>query len=324
VEQYATADAAKGAPGGEGRRLRISPLARRMAIENHIDPTRIPGSGPGGRIIQRDVMAFVGSGASPKGADGGSQRPARSRQTAPAKPAGPQIQPGQTQVVAMSKMRSAIASALQRSKQQVPHFYETVDVDADQLTKVRESLNQRLESQNIRLSLADLIYKAVATALTQHPAVNARYNPEKNEITRYGDVNLGIAVAIPDGLIVPVLRGVNRMDLKTIRQQGADLIERARAQRLRREEQSEATFTISNLGNYGIREFSAIINPPEVAILAVGSAEKRAVVRFDSIVPRTMMTLTLSADHRAVDGATAAEFMRTLKATLEEPGLMLE
>ncbi|MGE5612261.1 MAG: 2-oxo acid dehydrogenase subunit E2, partial [Bacillota bacterium] len=133
----------------------------------------------------------------------------------------------------------------------------------------------------------------------------------------------GIAVAIPEGLIVPVLRGVNQMGLKEIRQRSADLFERARAQRLRREEQSEATFTISSLGSYGIPEFSAIINPPEVGILAVGAAEKRPVVQGNQIVPRSIMSVTLSVDHRVVDGATAAEFLAALKATLEEPGMML-
>jgi pyruvate dehydrogenase E2 component (dihydrolipoamide acetyltransferase) len=169
----------------------------------------------------------------------------------------------------------------------------------------------------------DFIYKGLAGALLRHPALNARFNPDKGEITQYGDVNLGIAVAIPDGLIVPVLRGINQMGLRDIRLRTTDLFDRARAQRLKREEQSEATFSITALGTYGIRDFSAIINPPEVAILAVGAAEKRPVVRDHQIVARTTMSLTLSCDHRAVDGATAAEFLRTLKEILEEPGMLL-
>jgi pyruvate dehydrogenase E2 component (dihydrolipoamide acetyltransferase) len=220
-------------------------------------------------------------------------------------------------------MRAAIAAALLRSKQTIPHFYETIDIDVEPLTQLRSRLNAQLEKENIRLSLADFINQAVVFALGKHPALNARFNPESNEITRYGDVNLGIAVAVPDGLIVPILRAVNHMGLKEIRQRSSDLIERARAQKLRREEQTEGTFTISSLGGYGIREFSAIINPPEVAILAVGAAEKRPVCKGDQIVPRTMLTVTLSADHRVVDGATAAEFLATLKSTLEEPGTML-
>src|SRR5205814_386426 len=177
----------------------------------------------------------------------------------------------------------------------------------------------------IKLSIGDLVAKAIATALTEHPALNAHFNG--SEITRFGDVNLGMAVALPDGLIVPVLRGVNYMGFREIRVRSADLVERARSQRLKQDELGGATFTVSNLGMFGVREFSAIINPPEVGILAVGGAEKRAVVRSvnggDQIVARTMMTLTLSADHRAVDGATAAEFLTTLRQLLEEPAMML-
>jgi pyruvate dehydrogenase E2 component (dihydrolipoamide acetyltransferase) len=191
------------------------------------------------------------------------------------------------------------------------------------LSKLRERLNAKLEKEKVRLSVADFITKAVAGALVRHPALNARFDAAKGEITQYGDVNMGLAVAIPDGLIVPVLRGVQAMGLKEIRQRSVDLYDRARAQRLKREEQSEATFTISSLGSFGIKEFSAIINPPEVGILAVGTAEKRAVVRNDQIVARTMMTVTLSCDHRVVDGATAAEFLKTLKDLLEEPGMLL-
>ena len=223
----------------------------------------------------------------------------------------------------MTKMRAAIAAALQRSKQQIPHFYETIDVDVEALSDLRAKLNERLKAENVRLSLADFINKAVCAALLAHPALNATFDEKAGEITRRGDVNLGIAVAIPDGLIVPVLRAANQMGLRELRQRGAELIERARAQRLKQDEGGGGTFTVSSLGTYGVREFSAIINPPQVAILAVGAAEKRAVVRGDAVVARTTMSLTLSADHRAVDGATAAEFLQTLKAMLEEPGMML-
>jgi pyruvate dehydrogenase E2 component (dihydrolipoamide acetyltransferase) len=297
--------------GGNGRGGRIfaSPLARRIAADKGIDLRQLKGSGPNGRIVQRDVLEFRPSGA---GAAGGT------RAALP-----PPIQSGQKQVVAMTKMRAAIAAALQKSKQTIPHYYETIDIDVEELTRARERINTRLEQEKVRLSIADFITKALASTLVRHPALNARFDAQKNEITRYGDVNLGIAVAIPDGLIVPILRGVNHMGLKEIRRRSADLIERARAQRLRREEQTEGTFTVSSLGTQGIREFSAIINPPEVGILAVGAAEKRAVVRDGQIVARTMLTVTLSCDHRAVDGATAAEFLQSLKAALEEPALML-
>jgi pyruvate dehydrogenase E2 component (dihydrolipoamide acetyltransferase) len=191
----------------------------------------------------------------------------------------------------------------------------------EELAAMRVRLNEILEPQKIRLSLGDFIAKALAMSLLAHPAVNATFNG--TEVTRYGDVHLGMAVAIPDGLIVPVLRNIHLMGLKEIRQRSVDLVDRARAQRLRQDEMSGATFTVSNLGSYGIKEFSAIINPPQVAILAVGAAEKRPAFRNGQIVGRTMMSLTLSSDHRVVDGATAAEFLRTLKSFLEEPGMMM-
>ena len=298
---------AKTETNGNGHdHTRVSPLARRIAADTQIPLQEITGTGPGGRIIQRDVLGYQ-----PK------EKPAAAMTNTAAIPA------GEKQVITMTKMRTAIASALQKSKQTIPHFYASIDIDVEDLTKLRERMNQRLEKEKIRLSIADFITKAVVFSLGKHPVLNARFDAAKNEITRYSDVNLGIAVAVADGLIVPVLRAVNRMGLKEIRQRSADLIDRARAQKLRREEQTEGTFTISSLGTMGIREFNAIINPPEVGILAVGSAEKRAVVKGDAIVIRTMLTVTLSADHRVVDGAIAAEFLQTLKQVMEEPGMML-
>ena len=286
-------------------RIKASPLARRVAADRGIAIEEIPGSGPNGRIIQSDVMGY--QPAAKASASNGT----------------PPIPAGEKQVIPMSKMRTAIATALQKSKQQIPHFYASVDIDMEELSKLRERMNVRLEKEKVRLSIADFITKAVCYALAKHPVLNARFNSEKNEIVRYSDVNLGIAVSVPDGLIVPVLRAVNRMGLKDIRSRSSDLIDRARGQKLRREEQTEGTFTISSLGTMGVKEFNAIINPPEVGILAIGAAEKRAVVRDGSIVARSTMTVTLSADHRAVDGATAAEFLATLKSVMEEPGLML-
>jgi pyruvate dehydrogenase E2 component (dihydrolipoamide acetyltransferase) len=299
-------------------RVHVSPLARRIAADKNVDLNQVQGSGPNGRIIQRDVLAAAEKAATPTEA----ARPEVSGEKA-APPSPQRVSRGEKQVVPLSKMRQAIAKGLQSSKQNVPHFYVTVDVDVEALSAMRERLNAQLEAEKVRLSIGDLISKAVAVALLKHRAVNAHYNAEKNEITRFGDVHLGFAVALPDGLIVPVLRSIDQMGLKEIRQRSADLIDRARAQRLKQEEMTGATFTVSNLGTYGVREFSAIINPPSVAILAVASAEKRPVVRDGQVVARLMMTLTLSADHRAVDGAVAAEFLRTLKGLMEEPGLML-
>jgi pyruvate dehydrogenase E2 component (dihydrolipoamide acetyltransferase) len=298
---------------GNGQRVFATPLARRVAADKGIDLSQIQGTGPQGRIVQRDVLTFA-------------ERPP----AAPGRPAAPGAAPlpqriarGQTEAVPLNKMRQAIAAALQRSKQQVPHFYVTVDVDVEAITALRAGMNKALEPEGIKLSLNDFVSKAAATALLRHPAVNAHFTGDS--IVRFGDVHLGIAVAIPDGLIVPVLRSADQMDLRELQQRTAELAKKARATppRLKEDEMKGATFTISNLGMYGVRDFAAIINPPSVAILAVAGAEKRAVVRGDQVVARTMMSLTLSVDHRAVDGATAAEFLRTLKGLLEEPGMML-
>jgi pyruvate dehydrogenase E2 component (dihydrolipoamide acetyltransferase) len=308
--------------GSDGGRLRVSPLARRTAAEKNVDLGQVTGSGPGGRIIQRDILGFTSPQQAPADA-GGARAPAKGTAAKPM-PAGlvPQrVSVAAKQVIPLSKIRGVIAQRLQQSKQQIPHFYETVDIDVESLTQLREHVNKTLEPTGIRLSIGDFVAKAVAVALTRHQAVNAHFNG--TEITQFADVNLGMAVALESGLIVPVLRGINYMGLAEIRVRSADLVERARAQRLKQEELSGATFTVSNLGSYGVREFSAIINPPEVGILAIGSAQKRAVVKDDQLVARSTLTVTLSADHRAVDGSTAAEFLRTLRSLLEEPAMML-
>lgn len=301
------APAADGNGHGNGDRVFASPLARRIAGDKGIDLSQVRGSGPGGRIVQKDVLEFTPQAAAP----------VAERGVAPVSPAASRG----TQVIPLTKMRSAIAAALQRSKQQIPHFYETIDIDVEDLSALRAKINEQLKAENVKLSLADFIAKGVCSALLRHPALNATFDGAN--ITRHGDVHLGIAVAVPDGLIVPVLKHADKLGLRDLREKSAGLIDRARAGRQKQDEASGGTFTISSLGTFGIREFSAIINPPQVAILAIGAAEKRAVVRDDQIVARTMMTVTLSADHRVVDGATAAEFLRTLKTLLEEPGMML-
>jgi len=286
------------------RPQRVSPLARRMAQDKGIDLNRIQGSGPNGRIIERDL------------AQTSSSAPAAASQAAVS-----QIAPGKKEIIPLSKMRLTIAKRLVLSKQSIPHFYETIDVDVEDLSALRSQMNKRLAKESIKVSIGDFVARAVVLALAEHPALNATF--DGSQITRMGDVNLGMAVAIPDGLIVPVLKNANRLSIREIRQRSVDLADRARAQRLKQDEMTGATFTVSNLGAYGIREFSAIVNPPEVAILAVGAAEKRPTVYNDAVVARTMMTLTLSADHRVVDGATAAEFLRTLKSLLHEPGMLV-
>jgi pyruvate dehydrogenase E2 component (dihydrolipoamide acetyltransferase) len=295
-------------PDGNGHgRIFASPLARRIAADKGIDLRQLRGSGPGGRIVQKDVEQAEATPAPSSARTGAS--------------ASLSAEPSKAEVIPLTKMRAAIAAALQRSKQQIPHFYETIDIDVEELFALRVRLNEQLKDQNIKLSLADFIAKAVCTALLRHPAVNSTF--DGTNITRHPAVHLGIAVAVPDGLIVPVLKNADRMGLRELREKSAGVIDRARAGKQKQDEVSGGTFTISSLGTYGIREFSAIINPPQVAILAIGTAEKRAVVRNNQIGARTMMTVTLSADHRIVDGATAAEFLRTLKSLLEEPGMML-
>jgi pyruvate dehydrogenase E2 component (dihydrolipoamide acetyltransferase) len=304
-------------PDNGGRRLRVSPLARRIAARQNIDLSSLIGSGPGGRIVKEDLVKPAAPSSPPPVPSAPPVLP-----PAPVFPAAPvQAGNGERQVIPLTKMRSAIARSLLASKQNIPHFYETIDVDVEDLVNLRVKLNELLEPEKIRLSIGDFVSKAVATALLRHPAVNATF--DGTEITRFGDVHLGMAVSIPDGLIVPVLRNVHLMGLKEIRQRSVDLVDRARAQRLKQDEMTGGTFTVSNLGTYGLREFAAIINPPQVGILAVAAAEKRPVVRGDQIVSRTMMSLTLSADHRVVDGSVAAEFLRTLKTLLEQPGMML-
>jgi pyruvate dehydrogenase E2 component (dihydrolipoamide acetyltransferase) len=290
-------------PDSNGR-VKASPLARKIAADQGVDLAQLTGTGPGGRIVQADVLGA-------KSAPVASATPPRSGR----------IEPAKTQSIPLTTMRATIAKRLQQSKQNIPHFYETIDIDVEAASALRATLNKQLEPEKIRLSLGDFVAKAVAVALLRHPGLNAHFTG--TEIIRHGSVNLGMAVALPEGLIVPVLRGIEQLGLKDIRTRSADLVDRARAQRLKQDEMTGATFTVSNLGTFGVREFSAIINPPEVGILAVAAAEKRAVVRNDSVVARTIMSVTLSADHRAVDGAAAAEFLRTLKSLLEEPATML-
>lgn len=314
------AEPEKAAAAGAGERVVASPLAKRMAADLGVDLAKVHGTGPNGRVVQKDIedaaAAAKQGGAKPVAA---GEQP--EKKPAPAVTFAPKVLSGQNQVVPLTKMRVTIAQRLQASKQGLPHFYETIDIDCENVLALRGRLNAVLEKEGVRLSLADFVAKALVGAMQQHPVVNATFDGK--QVTMHEDVNLGMAVALPAGLIVPVLRGVNQMGLKEIRMRTADLIDRARQQRLKQEEMTGATFTISNLGNYGVREFTAIINPPEVAILAIGAAEKRPVCKGDQIVARTMMSVTMSSDHRVVDGAAAAEFLRTFKAVMEEPGLML-
>jgi pyruvate dehydrogenase E2 component (dihydrolipoamide acetyltransferase) len=319
--------------GSDTRRVKVSPLARKLAESSRIDLSQVRGSGPGGRIVRRDIEEFIegspGSGAAATvvaepdrvRAAEAEPPPAASPAAAPAPPPRPSAAPLAAQRIPHTRMRKTIAQRMLQAKQAAPEIHLTVDIRADRLVAAREELNKRLAREGIKLSLGDFVTKAVALALRVHPGVNASF--EADAIVRHGEVNMGIAVALPDGLIVPVLHRADTLGLREIRRQSEALAAAARANNLTGEQLSGSTFTISNLGMYGIRQFDAIINLPEVGILAVGAADKRPVVEGDRLVVGTVMTVTLTADHRAVDGAMAAEFLQTLKALLEEPTSML-
>lgn len=308
----AEAPAPAKAASENGERIRISPLAKRVAAEKGFDPAQIKGTGPNGRIHVADVENFKPAAAAPAAAEEKKTPALAAVKTS-----------GSKEVIALTKMRQTIAQRLQFSKQNIPHFQVSVDIDMGAALELREKLNKQLEKEKIKLTVNDLVMKATAVALQRNPAVNAHFKDKEAEIHRFADVNLGIAVALPDGLIVPVLRGVQNMGLKEIKVRTADLVDRARQQKLKGDEMSGGTFTISNLGAWGVSSFTAIVNPPEVGILAVAAATEKPVIVNGQVVARPMMTVTLSGDHRAIDGAVGAEFCRSLKMLLEEPGLML-
>jgi len=300
-----------------GERIFASPLARRMAKQAGIDLSSVKGSGPHGRIVKADIEAGGGKAASAAAATAApAPKPAALPAlniTAPHKK------------IPNSSMRKVIAKRLAESKQTVPHFYLTSNIEIDALLKLRAELNAKSTKDGpgaFKLSVNDLIIKACAVALRRHPQVNASYTEEA--IIQYDDVDISIAVSIPDGLITPIVRKADLLGLAAISNAMKDLGARAKTGKLKPEEFQGGGFSISNLGMFGIPEFSAIINPPQAAILAVGAGEKRAVVKGDAIVIATVMTVTLSCDHRVVDGALGAEFLATLKSIIEDPlSLML-
>jgi pyruvate dehydrogenase E2 component (dihydrolipoamide acetyltransferase) len=294
-----------------GGRIKSSPLARKIAASARIDLGQVAPTGPGGRVIRRDVEAFLAS------------RPTGSAVPAPSK-AAPAARPSSAAAAKRtphSPMRKTIAARMVQAKQSAPEIHVTVDIRVDEIVSIRERLNKQLAAEKIKLSVGDFVTKGVALALRKHPGVNATYEPEA--IVEHPDVNVGIAVALEGGLMVPVLHNADTLGLREIRTGSEAIVEAARTGKLTSTQLTGGTFTISNLGMYGVREFDAILNLPQVGILAVGAAEKRPVVVGDTLKIGTVMTVTLTADHRAVDGALAAEFLRTLKGLLEEPTLML-
>ncbi len=290
-------------PEAEGRR-RSSPLARKMAREMGVSLDAIAGSGPRGRIIAADVKSA-----------GGGQAPAPVRQ--PPTPSTGQPRAAvlhETKQVPLTAMRRTIAKRLVESTGPIPHFYLTVDYDAANLVGMRQ---QMADMSGVKVSLNDFIVRAVALALQQHPNVNASWGDEA--ITEHGEIHIGIAVATPEGLITPVVRNADQKSVIEISHEVRALAEKARNRKLLPNEYQGSTFTISNLGAWGIEEFTAIINPPNAAILAVGAAEPRPVVINGQVVVRDRMKMTMSCDHRVVDGAAGAEFLKTLRIFIEQP-----
>ena len=290
-------------------RLFASPLARRMAKEANIDLHSVTGSGPEGRIIKRDIAAFNNDvGTEPKLAKvvskGGLQRSSEKSE----------------ELVKLSTMRKVIAKRMTQSKSTVPHFYVTMDCEIDELLRVRATLNA-MEEQT-KISVNDFVIRACGIALRDVPQANVSYHNE-DEMLQYSTSDISIAVAIEGGLITPIVRGVENKGLRQLSLEMSELATRARNGKLMPEEYNGGSFSISNLGMYGVKQFDAVINPPQACILAVGLGEKRPVVKNDEIVPATVMSCTLSVDHRVVDGAIGAELLGHIKQYIEDPALML-
>jgi pyruvate dehydrogenase E2 component (dihydrolipoamide acetyltransferase) len=301
-------------------RIDASPLARRMAEEAGIDIAQVRGTGPGGRVVKRDIEAFLAQSRSQP-----SQQPTPPMAPLPAVAAAPtpygeaaQLDAGALDYVEqeLNMMRKTIARRMALSKATAPHFYLTAEVDMARAIGLRQSLNE-LAVDDVRVSFNDIIVKAVANALRQFPRLNVSYADDK--LRQHQRVHIGMAVAIDEGLITPVIRDCDRKSLGEIVREAKELTERARARRLRPEDYTGGTFSVSNLGMYDVEDFGAIINPPEAAILAVGAIKEQAVVVDGQLGIGQRMKLTLSCDHRAVDGATAAQFLQIVKRLLEHP-----
>ena len=309
--QPATAAAPSNGGTSNGRMI-VSPIAARMAAENGIDLKTVQGSGPGGRIIKRDIEAAM-AGSSGQAAVGGKQE----------KPSYKSIEvqgASSYHEENTSKMRSVIAHRLTEATQTIPMFYLTVEIEMDNVLALRKQMNAVVGEEH-KVSVNDIIVKAAAMSLLKHPWVNASF--QDKTIKFYEDADIGVAVAIEDGLITPVIRGANKKGIAQISAEIKEMAGRAREKKLQPEEYTGATFSISNLGMFGIEQFTAIINPPEAAIIAVGGARETAVVRDGQVTVKNIMKVTMSCDHRVVDGATGAKFLQTFTQMLENPAMML-
>jgi pyruvate dehydrogenase E2 component (dihydrolipoamide acetyltransferase) len=322
--------ARKGGNGAErGERIFASPLAKRMAEQAGIDLGRLEGSGPHGRIIKVDIERAIQAGAPEKARPAAdavrpaeTPRPAAAPGAAPPAPlVGAPAEPHEE--IKLSNMRKVIARRLTESKQSIPHYYLTLECELDALLELRQELNAR-KGADYKLSVNDFLIKALALALRKVPAANRAWGGDK--LYQFQDVDVGVAVAITEGLVTPVIRRADQKGLAAISKEMRDLSARARdpgGMKLKPEEYQGGSFSISNLGMFGIREFAAVINPPQAGILAVGAGEQRPVVKDGALATATMMTATLSADHRLVDGATGAKLLSAFKRYVEEPLAML-
>ncbi|MGE0282908.1 MAG: pyruvate dehydrogenase complex dihydrolipoamide acetyltransferase [Rhodospirillaceae bacterium] len=297
---------AQASGAGKGQRIFISPLARRLAKDAGIDPADLTGSGPRGRIIRADVESAI---------KGGVKRKPAAAASGPVDIFGQPYRP-----IPNTGVRKTIAKRLAESKSTIPHFYLTLDCQIDELLSLRKKLNERAEGE-LKISVNDFVIKAVALALRKVPQVNSSWT--EDAVLLYDDVDISIAVATPDGLITPIIRRADEKTVAQISTEMRDLAARAKAKKLKLDEFQGGGFSISNLGMYGIRQFEAIINPPQSGIMAIGKGEERVIVRNGQMVVANMVTCTLSCDHRSVDGSVGAEFMQAFQRIMEDPLRML-
>jgi pyruvate dehydrogenase E2 component (dihydrolipoamide acetyltransferase) len=309
-----------------GGRVVVSPIAARMAADANINLKSLTGSGPGGRIVKRDIEAAINAGQKQQQAQAAAPQEARVQpeQTPAAETRAPQQQPATEGASPyrdepVSTMRATIARRLTSSTGPVPHFFLTTEIEMDRTAELRATLNE-LDQEN-KISINDIIIKVAAVALVRHPQVNASF--QDKHIRYYERADIGVAVAIEEGLITPIVRGADGKSIGQISREVRALAARARERKLQPDEYMGATFSVSNLGMFGIDEFTAIINPPEAAILAVGAMGAKPVVRDGQVVVRQLMRVTMSCDHRIVDGATGAKFLQTFKQMLENPLMLM-
>jgi pyruvate dehydrogenase E2 component (dihydrolipoamide acetyltransferase) len=329
TEAPAERAAEEAAPTTDGRadgRFRASPIVRRLAQENNLDLSRIEGTGPAGRIVERDVRAAMERGdaqADGRAADVEAPQPEQVEMPGfqPARLPEPTGEPG-TQLVEPTRMMKIIGERMTEAKQHVPHFYATVEVKMDAALELRKQLNAQLEEEGLKLSVNDFVMKACAVALRHYPNLNALYTTRGVEL--HEKVDMAMAVALDQGLITPVIRDAGSKGLATISREAKDLAKRAREGGLKPEEYQGGTITVSNMGMFGVESFTAIINPPQAAIVAVSAIERRPAYDDDGeIVPASMMKLTLSADHRIANGRDGALYMSEVKRILEHPVMLM-